>query len=172
MACVEIALVLASVAFALFVIWRFRPQLGGEREIPISKKLNQKLEQASGAAEKAEILYAAGESSLRALRVGHAEAYFRRALRLQPNSAELLTRVMAALQRWPRARENLLWRKLADQPMGGEGQAAALVALRALHDTYLARGRLRPRARALAHVLAALGAPVPEDVSQSIEMHS
>jgi hypothetical protein len=79
-------------------------------------------------------------------------------------SQELVTRAAEALYRRPRALESLLWRRLGSDTFTAERKPAALAALRALAQLYASGNgsvRSRSRARAIEHVLLAMGETVP-----------
>lgn len=147
----DLLVVVASVAFVLVLIWRNRPLLGdddGDRPMP--KKLTRELDAAKSPADKAAVLFRAGEESLRALRYGRAESYFRRALRLEPESAERVVQVSRLLERRPRGLENLLWRQLADAELEPAARrAATIAALAELVSLYERTPKQRQKAKAL-----------------------
>jgi hypothetical protein len=85
-------------------------------------------------------------------------------MRTDPTSDELVTRAAAALVRRPRALESLLWRRLGSDTFSAERKPAALAALRALAAVYagsVGSLRSRSRARAIEHILLAMGEQVP-----------
>lgn len=162
--------VAASMAFVLIIVWRFRPQLGTERDRPISKKLAQQLEVATDAAAKAALLFDAGTQALAALRYASAESYFRRALRVEPTSVALLERVVTALSRRPRGLEALLWRSLSEADFQGEGRAASLAALTALVRLQERLPKQRTKATALRLLLRELDPSSPVAIPPSSEL--
>ena len=85
-------------------------------------------------------------------------------MRTDPTSPDLVSRAAEALQRRPRALESLLWRRLGSDTFTSERRPAALAALHALARLYAGGSgsvRSRSRARAIEHVLLALGETVP-----------
>ncbi len=163
--------VAASVAFVLIIVWRFRPQLGSERDYPMPKKLVKQLESATDSASKASLLFDAGTQALAALRYASAESYFRRALRVQA-SAALIERVVKALSRRPRGLEALLWRSLSEADFQGDGRAASLAALAALVQLYERMPKQRSKASALRLMLRELdpSSPVATPPSSELEL--
>lgn len=160
--------VAASAAFALILLWRFRPQFSlGERERPVPRKLARQLEQATTPAAKASLLFDAGAQALTAMRYGSAENYFRRALRVEADSATLVERVAEALARRPRGLEALLWRRLSDAKFQGKERAASLAAAVALVRLYDRTPKQRAKAAALRHLLREVdaGSAPPEPAS-------
>lgn len=164
--------VAASVAFALIILWRFRPQLTStEHDRPVPKKLAAQLEAASAPADKAKLLYDAGSQALSALRYGSAENYFRRALRVLPGSAELVDQIATALARRPRGLEALLWRRLSDASYSGAERQASLAAMAALIRLYDRTPKQRQRAAALRRLLRELDpASTPDEPSSSVDV--
>jgi tetratricopeptide (TPR) repeat protein len=159
--------VAASVAFVLIIVWRFRPQFSSDPDRPMPKKLATQLEGAPDSAAKASLLFDAGTAALAALRYASAEAYFRRALRVQPNSPELLERVVQALSRRPRGLEALLWRSLSEADFHGANRAVALAALAALVGLHERTPKQRTKAAALRRLLRELDPASPAAVEPS-----
>lgn len=89
-------------------------------------------------------------------RTGASIAYWLRAMRIEPNSVEIVERAATSLARRPGAIEKVMWRKLADTPWTGEGKKAAAAALKALSSAYSHKPKFHPRARALGHALELL----------------
>lgn len=154
-------LVAASVAFVLILMWRFRPQLSGDRDRPVPRKLAKQLEAAADSTAKATLLFEAGTQALAALRYGKATSLFRRAMRLRPSSAELVERVAQALSRRPRGLEALLWRSLSEADFQGENRDAALAALDALVRLHDRTPKQRTKAAALRRMLRELDPTAP-----------
>lgn len=164
--------VVASVAFVLILVWRFRPQLAREGiERPMPKKLAAQLEAAKTSEDKAVLLYQAGQAALTALRYGSAENYFRRALRVQPDSSALVDQVATALARRPRGLEALLWRRLSDARYEGAERTASIAAMVALIRLYDRTPKQRHKASALRNVLRSLDAEaIPQEPTSSIDV--
>lgn len=156
--------VAASVAFVLILVWRFRPQLSSDHDRPVPRKLAKQLEGATDSAAKAAVLFDAGTQALTALRYGNAYNYFRRALRVQPDSAELVERVAQALARRPRGLEALLWRSLSEADFQGGNREAALAALGALVQVYDRTPKQRTKAASLRRMLRELDPTAPAAV--------
>lgn len=132
------------------------------------RKLAQQLEATHDPAAKASLLFDAGTQALAALRYGSAENYFRRALRVEADSASLVTRVVGALARRPRGLEALLWRRLSEARFQGAQREASLTALASLVQLYDRTPKQRAKASALRHVLRELDpAFAPEEPSSS-----
>jgi hypothetical protein len=86
----------------------------------------------------------------------NATTLYLRAIRTDPDSAEIVKRAAAGLAARPHALESLLWRRLGASPWTGPPNEAVCAALDALSVLY--RGRLKngARARSLEHARDAL----------------
>lgn len=168
----DLIVVAASVAFVLIILWRFRPQLATEQDRPVPKKLARELEGAPDPKAKAQLLFDAGVQALAALRYGSAESYFRRALRLEPGSVELIERVAEALSRRPRGLEALLWRSLSEADFHGPNRNASVAALEALVRLHERTPKQRTKATALRQLLRELepSSPVAVPPSSSLDV--
>jgi hypothetical protein len=145
----------AAVAFLLVLLWRVRPAFSDEEsEAPV-----RGLDTAKSDAERVTLLAEAGEGFAKKLGgARRASACFSRAMRLAPDSRDLVVRASAALSRSPKVLESLLWRRLGSGTWAGEERVVAEAALGELVKIYDASSRTRPRARALENVIAGLGA--------------
>ncbi len=166
---VRIWLLLSTAIFAGFLLFRMRPSLSGRRgQSAIRAALRDAQDRAAKSTtprERARALADAGDACARSIaRTNGAVGFYLRAMRTDPASEELVTRAAAALHRRPRALESLLWRRLGADTFSAERKPAALAALRALAQLYAAGNgsvRSRSRARAIEHVLLAMGEIVP-----------
>ncbi len=151
---------LAAVGFLLVLLWRFRPALFGDGEVPrFAPAMKARLDSAKDDHERAMVLAEAGDTLARSIGgARNAAAYYGRAMRLEPESTELVSRAAAALSRRHRTLESLLWRRLGTAPWEGGERGPALQAIRELARLYDATAKTRPRARAMEHLLASLGA--------------
>jgi len=157
-----IALLVVAVGFFGLVLARTWPRMGRRRNVPLGVALRaaqKKIEEAKTDADKANALCEAADAC--ALAFGRSEAaaaYYLRAMRLVPSSAEIVVRAVKGLEHRPRTLELLLWRALgasADHPPSHE---AIVAALHGLARVYGARPRHAVRARAietLLHVIEA-----------------
>jgi hypothetical protein len=152
-------LLISAIAFAAFMIFRFRPVISGDGRASAAalKEAKQRVAAAKDDASKARALCDAADASARLGRFRTAVAFYLRALRADPASKQIAERAAAGLARRPGALEKVLWQQLAAAPWTGEAREAALVALKALAASYAKRPRFHPRARAIEHALAALG---------------
>ena len=155
----QIPLVISAVAFAAFMIFRLRPVASGEGRATAAalKEAKQRVLDAKDEASRASALADAGDACARLRRTNAAVAFYMRSFRSKPGSKEIAERAARALADRPRALEKLMWRFLATTSFEEPTRDAALVALRALAQSYGKRPRFQPRQRALEHVLAALG---------------
>ena len=144
----------AAVAFLLIVLWRVRPALSDDEEPPPVRGLDK----AKNDDERAEILAAAGDTFARSLGgARRAASCYARAMRLRPESQELVTRATTGLAKSPKVLEALAWRRLGAGPWEGKTRPVAEQLLGALITIYEGAAKTRPRARALEHLLASLG---------------
>jgi len=165
----HVPLVIVTLVFGAFLVYRFRPVLattrGGAAGRAARAALRAAKERASRAksdGERAAALCDAGDGASAGGRTNAAIGYYLRSMRLAPSSVELVERAAKGLVHRPHALESLLWRRLSARPWEGADAAAAHAALRALSELYATRALRHPtRARALAHALAALGAAPP-----------
>jgi hypothetical protein len=156
----SIPLVIAAIAFFALVLWRVRP-LGwspkrrAQREELVRARL--RIESATDVHTRVLALCDAADIMARTI-VGteSATAFYLRATRTDPDSAEVVKRAAAGLAARPRALESLLWRRLGATPWTGPPNEAVCAALDALSVLY--RGRLKnaSRARALDHARGAI----------------
>ncbi|HEY1955305.1 MAG TPA: hypothetical protein VGH28_06825 [Polyangiaceae bacterium] len=153
-----VALLVVAMGFFSLILARTWPRMGKRRNVPLGaalKAARAKIEAAKTDAEKADALCQAADAC--ALAFGRSEAaaaYYLRAMRLVPDSPEIVERAVKGLEHRPRTLESLLWRKL-----GGDripGRPAMLTALRALANLYGMRPRHHVRAHAIEGILAAL----------------
>jgi hypothetical protein len=157
----HIPLVAAVAVFVAFLLWKMRPSFG-ERPIggAAAHKLSdakKRVEASKTDAERALALCDAGDACAAGL--GGAESaigYYLRAMRTNPQSADLIARAAKGLARRPRALESLLWRRLGAEPWAGAGTEAARAALGELARLYAGPLRNAPRARAMEHAASVL----------------
>lgn len=155
----QIPLVVSAVVFAAFMIFRLRPVASGEGRASAAalKEAKQRVLAAKDDAGRAAALADAAEACAKLRRTNASVAFYMRAFRAAPGSKEIAERAAASLADRPGALEKLMWRFLATTPYEPPTREAALVALRALAQSYAKRPRFQPRQRALEHVLEALG---------------
>ncbi len=161
----KIALIASAIVFAGFLVWRMRPALSAASRATAAEldEAKKRLAAAKDDAERAKALADAGDACARLGRMTGAVGFYRRALRADPLSKELVERAANALHRRPRALEDILWRHLGAAPWtNGAARDAAIASLRALEEVYARRPRTRLRAKAVEHVLAALGEAKPQ----------
>lgn len=110
----QIAVIVVVALFAAYIVVQVRPGLGRDgglgREIESARK---RARSAESPASRADALAQAGALAAKARRWGSAGAYFLRALRADPASAELVRRVQTELGGRPRLAEKLFLRRLA-----------------------------------------------------------
>lgn len=154
----NLPLIIAAIAFGAFILWQVRPAFSRERAANrvLLKEAQKRIEEAKDDDARARALCDAGDASAKELSSGRAVAFYLRAMRLNPSSAELVERAAVALSRRPRALESLLWRRLAAEPWRGPSEAAARAALRHLVQLYSGPLRQAIRAKALENALAAI----------------
>jgi hypothetical protein len=162
----QIPLVVSAFVFVAFMVWRMRPAFGdgrtrGERARVLREAMDR-IGEAKDDAARARALSDAGEACAGMVgRAGSAAQYFYRAMRAAPENADIVRRAARCLQTKPHALESLLWRRLGADSWNTSTRAASLEALRELALLYRRSLRLRVRGKALSHVLAELGAPLP-----------
>lgn len=152
-------LVAAAAAFLLVVLWRVRPALPWTSRRRASREAlrEARMRIESAADPKARALALCDAGDVMAGSSGSAASgLFLKAMRADPNSADVVGRAVTGLVRRPRALESLLWRHLAQAPLTSESREATravLDALRVLHEGPLKNSI---RARAIANVRDAL----------------
>jgi hypothetical protein len=151
----SIPLVVATAAFLALLLWRVRPffgEGGGGAGREALREAQTRIEAAKTEAERATALCDAADR----MRAGGAKGMYLRAMRADPASAAIVTRVVAGLSRRPRTLESLLWRYLASRTWteSKEATRAALDALRVLYEGPLKNA---VRAKAMAHARDAVG---------------
>jgi hypothetical protein len=157
-----VALLVVAIGFFAMVLARTWPRFGKRRNVPLGKALRAaraKIEAAKTDAEKADALCEAADAC--ALAFGRSEAaasYYLRAMRLVPDSAELVERACKGLEHRPRTLELLLWRKLGVDGGHPPSREATVAALRGLAAVYAVRPRHAFRARAVETLLRTLEA--------------
>lgn len=151
-------LLVSAIAFAAFMVFRFRPVVSGAGRASAAalKEAKQKIAAAKDDAARAIALCDAADACAQLGRTRGAVTFYLRALRLDPGSEEVATRAAEGLARRPAALEKVMWRQLANTRFS-ESRVAAVIALRALSASYAKRPRFHPRARALENILEALG---------------
>jgi hypothetical protein len=150
----SLPLTIATAAFLAVLLWRVRPLIPGRRRGASRDDIRQaqeRIETAATEAARARALCDAAEL----MKSGSAKGLYRRALRADPASAEVVQRATAGLAQRPRALESVLWRHLGASPwrQSPEATRAALDALRALYEGPL---RNAARAKAIANARDAL----------------
>ncbi|MBX3190183.1 MAG: hypothetical protein KF819_24360 [Labilithrix sp.] len=152
-------LLVSAVAFAAFMIFRFRPVISGDGRATAAalKGAKQQIAAAKDDAARAKALCDAADASARLGRFRTAVSFYLRAVRAEPGSKEIVQRASVSLARRPAALEKVLWQQLAASPWTGEARDAARIALEALAQSYAKRPRFAARARAIEHALDALG---------------
>jgi hypothetical protein len=156
---IELPLVLSAVAFAAFMVFRFRPAISHEGRITAArlKEARQRILAAKDDAARAVALCDAADACAQLGRTGRAVSFYLRALRADPGTMLVAARASEGLARRPAALEKVMWRQLASARFDGASRDAGIVALRALAGSYAKRRRFHARARALGNVLEALG---------------
>jgi len=152
--------VVAAVVFGLFVLYKFRPLLGGTGASAGPADLRdarRRLTQATSDAQRLEAILAAGDACARTVGLGGgASSYYFRAMRLAPASAEIVDHAAKGLVRRPRILETLLWRRLGAEPWTGDYADSTRAALRQLIAIYTGTRKSPLRARAIERALASL----------------
>ncbi len=151
-------LLVSAIAFAAFMVFRFRPVLSGpgRASAALLKAAKQRILSAKDEASRGNALADAADACARLGRFRAAVSYYLRALRANPTSHELAYRAAEGLARRPAALEKVMWRQLANTHFA-DSREAAVIALRALVTSYSRRPRFHARARALENVLVGLG---------------
>jgi hypothetical protein len=160
----HLALLVTTVLFAAFLLFKLRPAFSVRAKMPGTalRDAKEKLAAAKDDATRAEALCDAGDACARSFRPTSAVGYYLRAMRSNPASAATVDRAAAGLVKRPHSLESLLWRRLGAEPWEGDRRNAALAALGHLERLYDTTLPHRPRARALENALAALGAAKPK----------
>lgn len=154
----HIPLLVSAIAFAAFMVFRFRPVMSGHgrASAALLKEAKQRILAAKDDVARASALCDAADACARLGRIGGAVSFYLRALRADPTSKEIAHRAAEGLARRPAALEKVMWRQLASTRFG-DSREAAVIALRALVASYSKRPRFHARARALENVLEGLG---------------
>jgi hypothetical protein len=152
-----IALLVVAIAFLGLVVARTWPRMGKKRNVPLGvalKAARAKIEAATTDKTKADALCEAADACALAFGRGEAAAsYYLRAMRLVPESPELVERACKGLEHRPRVLEHLLWRRLAAD---AKSRDVVMALLHGLAAVYGHRPRLAVRARAIENVLRQL----------------
>jgi hypothetical protein len=151
-------LLVSAIAFAAFMVFRFRPVVSGDGRVSAAalREAKKNIKAAKDDAARAVALCDAADASARLGRTSGAVTFYLRALRAAPGSKEIASRAAEGLARRPAALEKVMWRQLANARFDSSREAA-VIALRALSASYAKRPRFHPRARALENILEALG---------------
>lgn len=156
----SIALVVATGAFVVMLLWRVRPAFGGGRRggRAAFKEAQGRIEAAPDEPSRARALCDAAEvvGAARIAGSSRAKGLYMRALRADPASVEVISRTVAGLSRRPRALEAVLWRHLGSGPWSGAGAGATVATLDALRALYEGPLKNAVRARALAYASEAV----------------
>jgi hypothetical protein len=157
----SIALVAATGAFVLTLLWRVRPAFGPRRRADRNalREAQARIENASSERARAKALCDAADLVVGAAPLAgsvRAQGLYMRALRADPASTEVIARTAAGLSRRPRALESILWRHLGSADWNGPCRPAMVAALDALCVLYEGPLRHAVRARALTHARDAL----------------
>ncbi|MEA2752754.1 MAG: hypothetical protein QOI41_6897 [Myxococcales bacterium] len=158
----HLPLLVSAIAFAAFMVFRFRPVISGDgrTNAALLKGAKQRILAAKDDVTRANALCDAADACATLGRIGAAVTFYLRALRADPTSKEIAQRAAEGLARRPAALEKVMWRHLATTRFV-DSREAAVIALRALVASYSKRPRFHARARALENVLEALGEPPP-----------
>jgi tetratricopeptide (TPR) repeat protein len=154
----HIPLLVSAIAFAAFMVFRFRPVVSGDgrASAALLKAAKARILAAKDDAARGSALADAADACAKLGRFRAAVSYYLRALRANPKSHELAHRAAEGLARRPAALEKVMWRQLANTRFE-DSREAAVIALRALVASYSRRPRFHARARALENVLEGLG---------------
>jgi hypothetical protein len=157
----SLALVVATGAFVLTLLWRVRPSFGPVRRSGRAslRDAQAHTEAASDEPARAKALCDAADIVVAASPLAgsvRAQGLYMRALRADPGSGEVIARAVAGLAKRPRALESLLWRHLGSGPWSGPQRDAMVAALDALRVLYEGPLRNAVRARALANARESL----------------
>jgi hypothetical protein len=146
-------LVVATVVFFAFLLWKLRPAMGGggpRAKAVALRAAKERVDAAKTDDERALALCDAGDAAAAGLTGSEsAIGYYLRAMRARPQSAELVTRAAKGLAR-----------RLGAAPGKGGGEAAARAAIDELARLYagpLKSARNGARARAMENARALLG---------------
>ncbi len=153
-------LLVSAIAFAAFMVFRFRPVVSGQgrASAALLKAAKERILAAKDDTSRGNALADAADACARLGRFRAAVSYYLRALRANPTSHELAHRAAEGLARRPAALEKVMWRHLANTRFDdSQSREAAVIALRALVTSYSRRPRFHARARALENVLTGLG---------------
>lgn len=156
---------IAAVLFGVFVLFRFRPLVGGVSQKAARGELKEaraRLANAKTDAERVEALLAAADACARTVGLaGAASSYYLRAMRVAPDRTDLVERAAAGLARRPRLLETLLWRRLGAEPWTGPHADATRAVLKELLALYGNRRRSQLRLRMVERALEAIGGERP-----------
>lgn len=154
----HLPLLVSAIAFAAFMVFRFRPVISGDgrASAALLKEAKQRILAAKDDVTRANALADAADACARLGRIGAAVTFYLRALRAHPTSKEIAHRAAEGLARRPAALEKVMWRHLATARFA-DSREGAVIALRALVASYSKRPRFHARARALENVLEGLG---------------
>jgi hypothetical protein len=157
----SIPLILATAAFLGLLVWRVRPALSflPRRRASWAALRDARARIESAPDDPARALALCDAADLMAKRVtggANAAGLYQRAMRTDPNSAEVVARAAAGLAGRPRALESLLWRHLGLAAWTSKSRQAARASLDALRVLYEGPLRNAVRARALANARDAL----------------
>lgn len=162
---VQIPLVIAAVVFLAFIVLRLVPMSSADGSAAQAradlKAARKRLDEAKSDEERVAALVAAGNASAKLVSGGgRAVQYYLRAMKLAPDSAELVDRVAAGMARRPRGLENILWRRLGAKPEEWGAEAGPVLAsiLKHLADLYAGPLKSSVRARAFANMMSAIAA--------------
>jgi hypothetical protein len=163
----SIALVVATGAFVLTLLWRVRPAFGPVRRAGrvALREAQARIEAAPDDAARARALCDAADIVVAASPLAgsvRAHGLYMRALRTDPTSGEVIARTVLGLARRPRTLESLLWRHLGSSGWNGPSRGAMLAALDALRVLYEGPLRNAVRARAIANAREALVSRGPD----------
>jgi hypothetical protein len=155
----KLPLVILALLFVLLMLIRMRlttPKRGRATRQALAEA-EAKIASAVSDAARALALCEAAEACVRRLsRNERAVSYFMKAMKADSASAEVVERVVQALDHRPRALEAVLWRRLAITEWGNQNRAATTVALRALAGLYATKLRNPTRGKALTRATALL----------------
>jgi hypothetical protein len=152
-------LVVATAAFLAAVLWRIRPAWGPRRRASREalRDARTRIESAADEQARARALCDAADVLAKGLRgAANATGLYLRAIRSDPQSADVVRRAVAGLAKRPRALESLLWRHLSMTAWSGPSRESTRVALEALRALYDGPLKNAARGRALSNALDAL----------------
>ncbi len=157
----SIALVVATGAFVLTLLWRVRPAFGPVRRASRAalREAQARIEGAGDETSRAMALCDAADIVVGGAPIAgsvRAQGLYMRALRAAPASGEVVARTVAGLAKKPRALESLLWRHLGSSAWTGPCRGAMVAALDALRVLYEGPLKNAVRARAVANARDAL----------------